>query len=473
MKSLKENKIIIFCILISIFGCKKLIEIDKPIDKIVAKSIFSTNSGSIAAVTGMYELMIKRSWVSGNGSLSTSLGLTADELSNIVSDDRTYTNNYSATNNYGSWFYFYEFIFRANSAIEGLQDSKTIDLDIKKELIAEAKFLRALNYFYLVESYGDIPLFTTSDYAATRVAPRSSKKIVYSQIIKDLTEAQDDLNSDYVGGDVRTKTIERTRPNKDVARALLARVYLYNGEWQNAINESSKVINNTGTYKLDEIDKVFLKNSNEAIWQLQPVINGVNTEDGQVFILDRAPDNFKSYYLSHFLLDAFEKDDERQYKWIGIYIDKNAIPNRIYKFPYKYKIGTTPQPVTEYLMVFRLAEQFLIRSEAKAQLNLIDGNLGAQSDLNKIRMRAGLSEIFPSTQSAMLAAILKERQVELFTELGHRWFDLKRMGKINEVMSMVTPEKGGVWFSYKSLFPIPQKDILTNPSLAGHQNPGY
>jgi hypothetical protein len=72
-----------------------------------------------------------------------------------------------------------------------------------------------------------------------------------------------------------------------------------------------------------------------------------------------------------------------------------------------------------------------------------------------------------------LNAILTERQHELFTEWGHRWLDIKRLGKADEIMSGIAPLKGGTWQSYKQLFPIPVQDIQRNPSLKGHQNPGY
>jgi hypothetical protein len=68
---------------------------------------------------------------------------------------------------------------------------------------------------------------------------------------------------------------------------------------------------------------------------------------------------------------------------------------------------------------------------------------------------------------------MKERRVELFTEWGHRWFDLKRLGAstIDAVMTTAELYKGGTWINYKSLYPIPVSDILLNSALT--QNPGY
>jgi hypothetical protein len=88
-----------------------------------------------------------------------------------------------------------------------------------------------------------------------------------------------------------------------------------------------------------------------------------------------------------------------------------------------------------------------------------------------IRNRAGLSNTSSSTQASLLAAIQKERRFELFTEYGHRWFDLKRWGSIDSVMQYVTPQKGGAWKTTAQLFPIPFTEIQSDPKLT--QNAGY
>jgi hypothetical protein len=123
-------------------------------------------------------------------------------------------------------------------------------------------------------------------------------------------------------------------------------------------------------------------------------------------------------------------------------------------------------------MVLRLGEQYLIRAEARAQQGKVTGAGSAEEDLDAIRTRAGLSPTTASTQAQMLDAILQERRVELFAEWGHRWLDLKRTNTIDQVMSVVAPSKGGVWESYKALYPIPFNELLLNPKLKP-QNPGY
>jgi hypothetical protein len=117
--------------------------------------------------------------------------------------------------------------------------------------------------------------------------------------------------------------------------------------------------------------------------------------------------------------------------------------------------------------VFRLAEQFLIRAEARAHLDKITGANSAKADLNMIRDRAGLPPTVASTKEEMLAAILQERRMELFVEWGHRWFDLKRTGKASEVLSVLKPR----WDPTDVLYPIPYNELQLNPNMM--QNAGY
>jgi len=121
-------------------------------------------------------------------------------------------------------------------------------------------------------------------------------------------------------------------------------------------------------------------------------------------------------------------------------------------------------------MMLRLAEQFLIHAESLVHQNK---NLDqARSDINDIRTRAGLGEYTgPLIKDSLLVAILHERQVELFTEWGHRWFDLIRTGNVDSVMSVITPQKGGIWYPEWALFPIPQSERRIDFNLT--QNEGY
>jgi hypothetical protein len=121
-------------------------------------------------------------------------------------------------------------------------------------------------------------------------------------------------------------------------------------------------------------------------------------------------------------------------------------------------------------MVLRLGEQYLIRAEARAQQNKISD---AQSDLNIIRTRAGLPNTTASDKNSLLSEIFHERKVELFSEWGHRWLDLKRTNAVDAVMSIVTPLKanGQQWQSYQKLYPVEFSEVRKSPNLT--QTPGY
>ena len=107
----------------------------------------------------------------------------------------------------------------------------------------------------------------------------------------------------------------------------------------------------------------------------------------------------------------------------------------------------------------------MIRAEARVQ----QGNIsGAQEDLNAVRSRAGLAETTASDQASLLLAIEQERKVELFAELGHRWFDLRRTNRASVILSPLKAE----WQDTDMLYPIPVAEFLNNPNL-GNQNLGY
>ncbi len=131
--------------------------------------------------------------------------------------------------------------------------------------------MRAFFYFYEVNLYGNSLLLLTTDFKANGLAARVSPDLVYQQIITDLKDAQGLLNTNFVGSDGITTSTERSRPTSWAATALLARVYLYRKDYANAAIQASALISNSPQFSLTDLNSAFLKNSTEAIWQLQPV----------------------------------------------------------------------------------------------------------------------------------------------------------------------------------------------------------
>src|SRR4051812_44928387 len=133
------------------------------------------------------------------------------------------------------WTNAYKNIVLINTCIEGLEKASALTPAVKKQLLGECRFNRALINFYLVNLWGNIPLVTSSDYRINSVIGQSSREVVYDAIINDLKQAQNQLSESYV-------TDGKVRPNKWTATSLLARVYLYHKEYANAELQATAVI---------------------------------------------------------------------------------------------------------------------------------------------------------------------------------------------------------------------------------------
>ena len=465
-------------------GCKKLVTVDSPSNGLTSENVYTNDATASAVLIGRYAGLGSNSPLRAFSINSISLvsGLSADELTlyggsanaNITLAQyylNSLSSGISTSSSQTIWSDSYSNIYVVNLALERLAASGGLTPAVKQQLMGEAKFFRAFYYFYLINLYGNVPLTITSDYRVAAALSRSPTAQVSQQIIADLKDAQNLLTNGYVGTDAKSSTTERLRPNKWAATALLARAYLYRQQWDSAELAATAVINNTSLYSLcSNLNNVFLKNSTETIWQIQPVNPGWNTEDARAFILPPTGPTSNSsvtgypVYLSSQLMNSFETSDQRRLDWV----DSVTANGNTYYYPYKYKSATLNAPVTEYLMVLRLAEQYLIRAEARARQDNIGG---AQSDLDTIRARARLPDISANDQASLIAAILHERQVELFTEWGHRWLDLKRTGNLNIVMDSVAVDKHTNWNSNWQWYPIPSYEIVQDPHLL--QNPGY
>ena len=451
-----------------LFSCRKFVTIAPPQTALTGVTVFDNDASATGAVTGIYGRMMQSSsgFCDGSQGVSVLCGLAADELTDYAADPNRkayYTNSLTPTNpiNQGLWSELYSYIYAANAILEGLQRSTGTSALTKTQLHAEALFIRSFCFFYLSQLYGNVPLVTTTGYVANAHAPSASYTEVTARIIQDLKIAQTDL-PELTGSGLRV------RPTRIAATALLARVYLYQQDWANALIEASAVIAQSNVVALySSLNQVFVGNGKEAIWQLQPVLGGYNTFDGDNFILPAAPNPsnaLNSVALTSTFPNSFDTQDARKINWIG----QRIAGTDTFYFPFKYKLryNAGDAEPTEYQMVLRLAEQYLIRAEAAAQLQQ---QSIAVSDLNTIRNRAGLSNYTGSLQAgAIVSAVLQERRAELFCEWGHRWFDLKRSGLADNILSTL---KGNDWQSSDTLFPIPQNELANDAALI--QNPGY
>lgn len=462
---MQVNKIITGCFLVMLIStfvsCKKFVAVDPPKNNLTTSVIFADSAGATSAVLGVYTRLIgSGSWYFGSGGITLYTGLSSDELYNTTTtafETEFYTNAVSTQNtgNDGPLFQnAYIIIYQANACIEGLTSNTAISSSLRNQLLGEAKLMRGFVYFNLVNLYGGVPLATSTAYITNAVLPRASVGAIYNQITADLLDASNLLTANY-------PSAGKVRSNLYAAYALLSRVYLYQKQWSQAEAYATKVIS-SNVYSLEpNLNNVFLATSNEAIWQIQCVTPGVETIE-EANILPSSATVLPKYVITNYLLNAFETNDQRKVNWLKA----NTVSGQAYNYPFKYKLGRdgNTTPLEDYTIV-RLAELYLIRAEAKAQQGA--DITGAIADLNAVRTRAGLPNTTASTQAALLPAIYHERQVELFCEWGHRWYDLKRLALIDGVLGSEKPN----WNTNAALFPIPFSQFQLNPFLV--QNPGY
>ena len=443
-----------------ISSCRKFTEPGNPPSQLTTAAVFSSDATATAAQLAIYAQM------EGNGffyNLSVLTGLSADEMINyMVSQNREdqFNNNLTAETStiHSLWAELYGFNYKANAVYEGVEKSGKISEAVKKQLQGEALFIRAFCHFYLARLFGDIPVITTTDYQLNAMESRKPMQEVYNQIEKDLEQAISLLSAEYKNT-AHKSTSERTRPNLYAAKALLARVYLFDEKWSMAEATASDVINYSTQYELlPDLNAVFLKNSREAIWQIQSVVPAFNSYAGAMFPFSSLPNNVS---LAPGFVSSFDTTDLRLKNWIKMI----SISGNEYFYPYKYKAWQNQASITEYTMALRIAELYLIRAEARGRQQLFTL---ANEDLNKIRSRAGLEDIDLTTEAELLAEIEQQRRFELFAESGDRWIDLRRTGRISDILSII---KAPHWELTDQLYPIPQVEIDRNKNL--EQNPGY
>lgn len=468
-KVILKNKIAGFVAFILAFiilsACEEFLEIDPSASRIIKSNVFSNDATATSAIIGIYYDMLNPSTsfaYGGEKGLGALAGLSADEWVdyNRVNTDKIefQENNLRPENSNVSrlWTSLYKTIYQANSLLEGLVTSDKLSVANRNQLKGEALFIRAFCHFYLVNLFGDVPIVTETDFRKNSIVERKPIVDVYDQIINDLKVAREVIGNDYV-------TTGRVRPNRAVVTALLARVYLYQGNWGQAEAQASEIISNSVTYALEsDLDNVFLSGSIEAIWQLMPVAAGFNTYEGIDFNIVYWPNN---YVLHRNFLDAFESSDKRKSRWVRSFDTGSEL---VY-FPHKYKVYTSSNTTTEFSVLFRLAEQYLIRAEARVKRGNVSGGI---FDVDVIRNRAGLPLLQTTNPNigadSLLLVIEHERQIELFTEWGHRWLDLKRSDRVIQVLSSI---KTSLTID-DALYPIPQSEFDKNLKL-GNQNYGY
>lgn len=452
------NRYFLILLLSILVSCESFVAVDLPQSQLVRESVFTDRTTADAALADIYAQLRDYGLLTGGSSgMGNMLGLYSDELDFYGSPDRPegqfLSHSLLGTNRSTAawWDYAYQMIYQINALIEGVSRSDTLSAEDVDTLKGEGLFLRAYIHMFLTELFGDIPYVDTTDYQVNKQLSRTARIVVYEHVVKDLLESVSLLPD----GDT---TGERSRPNGRVALAVLARAYLYTEQWELARATVDKALAPGGYASWEpDLEKVFKKDSHGTLWQFRPETEGINTKEAFYYIFLEGPPT--SSALSPLLVTDFEEGDNRLSHWIGQIADGSEV----WYYPHKYKIRGNSGASEEYSIIIRLAELYLIRAEARFQLG---DSIGAKEDLKLIRTRAGLTTIEDGVD--LQIAILRERRFELFTEFGHRWFDLKRTGNAAAILGSLKPG----WKNTDLLFPLPESEILANTNL-GPQNPGY
>lgn len=480
MKLYKLYLVLIF--MTSLAGCKKDLSI-LPEQSLSDQVVFTTKAGAQAALLGVYGTS---QVLDAFGGLPLIIGdYQADNVEFVGSfptlqEINAFTTISVNTSITPIWLNHFRIILRANSVIArvpGITEAGFTDVQ-KKQMVAEAKFMRALTYFQLVNLFAQpyncsmgsnlgVPLVLGAFDGTVIFPARNTVNEVHLQIKKDLEESIPDLPASYAAS-----SDTRGRATKGASRALLSRLHLYRGEWAEAAIRANEVITATPTYALAANFAFYDANSAEDVFTIQmTTTDNSRTGSGGLASYHRpaSAGGRGDAPFSTSLVQAYlqEPGDKR------LALSDSAVasdgPRR--RFTLKYFDARTNADNTP---VIRVTEMYLNRAEALAEKDGI--NQESIDLINTLRRRAGLTDwtlLTFTTKQALVEGILNERRKELAFE-GHRRMDLLRKGLPLRTSGPTTgiskPCDGA---SPKVILPIPQSEIDINPALKGQQNPGY
>ncbi len=447
-------------------------------------ALFNNDAGATTFVTSIYNKfldwdMTTFSWIgmtsiasddADKGSSPGDTGTDKDLMdaltynSSSLSISEIFTANYAGIN-------------RCNQALDILPKLTAADATLRARLAGEAKFLRAFMYFTLVKTYGGVPIVDhlpnpSLDADLKMQLTRKTTAECYAFIEKDLTDAIAvlPLKSAYAAS-------EKGRASKGAAYALLAKVNLYQKNWQKVVDNCNLVTGYSLVSDYSSQYKLAGENDAESIFEISGTgstpakgIQGYSACQGA-----RGAGGwgwgFNTPSLS--LVNAYEVGDVRKTATIifagTTLYDGRVVASTVENPRYNYKAyssavsdGWETDVDIKYL---RFAEVILMKAEA---LNELNSTSAAIPLLNQIRTRAGLANTTATSQADVRAAIWKERRVEMAFE-HDRFFDLVRTGKAVTAFAV----DGKTFVAGKNeLFPLPQS-FITQAAGSSTQNPGY
>lgn len=489
---MKAKILHILTLIILTTGCKDVLN-EEPFT-FLSPDKLTTVEGAEAAVKATYAEL--QGWSYYKENLVSQLEFKSDYMISRGSRYPASVYNLDITNRSrvdGSWSAFYSGINRANVIISSFANL-TLNKDLVEQWIAEAKVLRAFNYFHLVRCYGGVPLRLEPLQNLTDMAiKRSSEAEVYAQIIKDLTEA---INSGKLPDDYNAAG--KGRATIHAARVLLADVYLTSEKWTDAAATALQVIN-SGKFQLElDMTKMFRPEDGAThsgeIWSIKWTRKTGLGSYIQTFMHNPSPKYSSVGYFTYIgilecpVIANWDNNDKR--KQLNLYNTDKSTPegaglSTAVPMLFKKYIDSNPSGDEHGndWPIYRYEDAMLIYAEAKS---MADNNPGTEAydAVNKIRRRAyGVDINTPApgidlaglSKDAFREAIWDERAHEFMME-AKRWYDLKRMGKTiaEQKIRASGATKASGWGPEDWYWPIPRQEIDNNDLISdADQNPGY
>lgn len=478
-KALKLTMVSIFT-LAAVASCdeKSLLE-PSPITSLSDLDAFSTADRILAQVNGLYSSTKSGQLFGGRYYIYNDV--RGEEFLNVTSNSVTALQTWNHTNNSSSneptnmWNAAYLAINRSNLFSEGLDKNATIiDATLATQYKAEARFLRALIYYALVNTYAQpytkdggaslgVPLRLTGEVGSgNNNLKRSTVAEVYAQIISDLNFAEQNLPATYA-----TAALNTTRAHKNSAIALKVRAYLTMGKWSDVVTEANKIVSTSAPFKANTGVANALQTSVASVFAAPyTTVESIFSFPMGDNDLPGTQNGLASYYLpligiGDFSLNptgivgnaAFSATDARRTNFVKNDFASDAGRIRLNKYP-------TGPVHKDFVPVLRYAEVLLNLAEAKARIAGSSVDASALALLNAVRGRstAAYGATAFATGADLVNAILTERRIEFLGE-GFRSIDLQRNGlalsaKANIAAIPVT--------SPAYIWPIPQSEINVN-----------
>jgi hypothetical protein len=484
----KNNKTVAFSFLAVILalasGCSKTID-KTPISTLTTANFYKTAQDAEAGLTGAYNSLYQQFYI---WDYMTNGDVWADNCyAGGNNPDNFGIDNFQLTALNGNvtrdWQGLYYGVANANSVLDNvpaINDPVWAGTTRKAQILAEAKFLRSLHYFYLITTYGDVPLVLTNN--GNVYPPRASVAAVYNQIEQDLISADSSLLAASGGNP------NNGRATQGAAEGLLAKVYAQQGKYDSCIVYCNKVLANSYYSLLPNYADLFDGNHKltvESLFEIQHSTVSNTTNYGPELLLP-----FSLTGDTYAKFNECTNDLIKAYKTAGDNVRLNAsvyfsVPADTIAIPPPYTVATSPVPYAykwkqpagynspDNEILIRLADIILLDAEA---LNQTGQTALAIPLINQIRARVSLPATTATTQTDVATAILNERRLELALE-GWRWTDLLRFGTqytISLMNSQVDPSGNPLNYNVtqnKLLFPVPQSERDLDANLS--QNPGY